>query len=249
MSSALVSLNQVSLEIRSVDHPILEDISYQVQEGDFIIVLGSNGSGKSSLLKLLDKRYYPTAGNIQLGGRDLNYYPAKAFSRSVITLTQDYHESLFSSLTLMENFLLVKQRHAANLFSIRQQAERAFLAEYVAQFNPKLALKLDSPVEKLSGGEKQAFALALSVLYPPKLLLLDEHTSALDPKAAKQLMEKTQEIVRQHKITCILTTHDLEIAQQYGNRILALLHGKIYKTIEADEKRSLNQQDLLKVCY
>lgn len=249
MTQPLLQINNLSLKIRDVEHPILQNINYQIQMRDFVILLGSNGSGKSSLLKILDQRYSATSGEIRLTGKSLKEFSPRTFSHTVKTLTQDYHDTLFTTLTLLENYLLIKQSHEPALFTLKQRLERDFLANYLIQFNKKLPNKLDQPIQKLSGGEKQAFALALSVLYPPKILLLDEHTSALDPKAAQQLMELTYSIAQQQGITCILATHDLDIAEQYGNRILALLHGEIYKTIEAPEKTSLNSQDLLKICY
>ncbi len=247
--SALLELNAISLKLQSMDHPILSDIHYRVLPHDFIIVLGSNGSGKSSLLKLMDQRYTASSGKIFLHGKSIEKFSNQDFSKKIITLTQNCHDSLFVSLTVLDNYLLVKQRHESKIFSIRQRKEREFFANYLQEFNPNLSLKLDQVVEKLSGGEKQALALALSVLYPPEILLLDEHTSALDPKSAQQLMALTHRVVTDHKITCILTTHDLDIAMQYGNRILALKHGKIFKCYDHSEKNALSQTELLAGCY
>lgn len=245
----LLNIQNVCLQASGIDKPILSGINYQVGKGDFIIILGSNGSGKSSLLKLIDQRYQPTSGVIFLNDRPLARYSAAELSQTVITLTQNTNESLFGSLTLLENYLLVKQRHEAKLFSFANKNEREFFANYLLEFNVNLASKLDQLVDRLSGGEKQALALALSVLYPPKILLLDEHTSALDPKSGQDLMALTHKIVSEHHITCMLTTHDLDIALTYGNRILALRHGEVYKVIESEEKKTLTQKDLLEVCY
>lgn len=245
----LLDIQNVSLQFPQLDQPILNNINYSVCAEDFVIILGSNGSGKSSLFKLVDGRYDPSAGKIFLDEKLLTHYSEKQFSRSVKTLTQSCHDSLFMSLTVLENYLLVKQQYEANLFSLRHASERNFLINYLLQFNPNLVTKLDQPVEYLSGGEKQALALALIVLYPPRILLLDEHTSALDPKSAENLMSLTQRIVKQHKITCMLTTHDLAIAEQYGNRILALKNGKVHHCIEQDEKIQLAQAYLLAACY
>lgn len=235
----LLDVKNLSLKIPGLDKPILNNINYQVAKGDFVIILGSNGSGKSSLLKLIDHRYQPTSGKIL----------TEKSKSDVITLTQNTNESLFGSLTLLENYLLVKQRHESKLFAIASKQEREFFANYLIEFNPNLSTKLDQIVDRLSGGEKQALALALSVLYPPKILLLDEHTSALDPKSGQDLMALTHKIATAHHITCMLTTHDLDIALQYGNRILALRHGEVYKMIEGEEKKRLTQKDLLEVCY
>jgi putative ABC transport system ATP-binding protein len=145
--------------------------------------------------------------------------------------------------------LIVQQQYHSNLFSFKEKQDREFFADYLLAYNPNLSSKLDQTIDKLSGGEKQALALALTVLHPPKFLLLDEHTSALDPKSAEQLMSLTDAIIKKHKITCILTTHDLAIAEQYGNRLIALRNGKIYRCIEVDEKKILSQQELFATCY
>lgn len=248
MKNISLDIQHISLKIPGAEKLILSNIHYQVNKGDFIIILGSNGSGKSSLLKCLDRRYTPTAGKIVLQHKSLARYSTKELSKKVITLTQNCHDSLFTSLTVLENYLLVKQREHPSLFSLRQKQERAFFADYLREFNPNLPNKLDQVVEHLSGGEKQALALALSVLYPPDILLLDEHTSALDPKSAQQLMALTARVTKDHHITCMLTTHDLDIALHYGNRILALKQGEVHTVID-DKAKIVNQQELLAVCY
>jgi putative ABC transport system ATP-binding protein len=249
MNNALLDISHVSLKIPGVEKPILSNINYHVHESDFVIILGSNGSGKSSLLKLLDRRYEATSGHVFLSRKSVHEYSAREFSQAVVTLTQNSHESLFGSLTILENYLLMKQRHEPQIFSVSHKQERKFFAEYLLEFNENLSVKLDQVVDRLSGGERQALTLALSVLYPPSILLMDEHTSALDPKAAQQLMALTQRVVSDHRITCLLTTHDLDIALEYGNRILALKQGEVFHSIEHDKKVGLSQQDLLAVCY
>jgi len=227
----------------------LKHINYDVYPKDFIILLGHNGSGKSSLLKILDRRYCATSGKVLLAGKNLTTYSQPKLAQDIITLTQNCQESLFPSLTVLENYILVKQSHKSNLLCISIAKEKEFFADYLYEFSPSLAKKLDVRVMKLSGGEQQALALALSMLYPPKLLLLDEHTSALDPRAAMKLMSITSEMIYKHGITCILSTHDLDLALNYGNRILALTHGRIAMFIEAEQKKCLNTQDLLTICY
>ena len=249
MINELFSLKDISLVMPGRDRPILSDISYEVKKEDFIVLLGSNGSGKSSLLKLLDRRYLQTAGKLIFDGQPLSSYSSMKLAHRIKTLTQNCNESLFPSLTLFENYLIVKQQSHPNLFSLREKQELDFFADYLFPFNPNLSDKLDQSVDKLSGGEKQAFTLALTLLYPPQCLLLDEHTSALDHKTAEQLMSLTYSMIRQHKITCLLTTHDLSIAEQYGNRIIALRNGKIHQKIESPEKSLVTQHHLLAACY
>jgi len=235
----MIVIENISLHFAGTAYPVLDKINYQINVADFVVVLGSNGSGKSSLLKLLDKRYQASSGNITLDNKLLSNYSAKEFSRCVKTLSQNTHESLFSSLTVYENYLLVNN----------EKSDREHLKKYLLKFNVNLAQKLDQMVDQLSGGEKQALALALTVLHPPRLLLLDEHTSALDPKSAENIITLTRNIIREYNITCLLTTHDLSIAEQYGNRVLALKNGKIYKCIEQQDKLKINQEILLAVCY
>jgi putative ABC transport system ATP-binding protein len=238
MTPSLLKINNLSLKIGNLERPILSNINYEINPGEFIIILGSNGSGKSSLLKLLENRYYPTEGEIFLEERLLSRYSEKQLSQQIKTLTQNCHESLFTSLTIFENYLLRTKK-----------PDKEFLKNYLKKFNINLSLKLDQIVEKLSGGEKQALALALIMLYPPKILLLDEHTSALDPHASSQIMQLTKDIVEEYKITCILTTHDLFIAENYGDRILALKNGSIHQDIKKNPKAKLSHSELLNACY
>jgi putative ABC transport system ATP-binding protein len=246
---SLLKIENVSLCFPRQEKPILSGISYLVNQGDFIIILGSNGSGKSSLLKLISQRYQPSIGTIYFENKSLKNYSVKQFSRHIKTLTQNCHESLFTSLTVLENYLLVKQQYEPHLFATQDKREREFFANYLLQFNPNLAAKLDCCVDFLSGGEKQTLALALTVLYPPRILLLDEHTSALDPKTAESIMLLTKEIVQRYQITCLLTTHDLSQAKDYGSRVLALKNGTIHQAFEYDTKRALSKTQLLAACY
>jgi putative ABC transport system ATP-binding protein len=228
-----LTLNKVTLQFSTAHRPALNQINYEIQQGDFVILLGSNGSGKSTLLKLLHQHYQPNSGEI-------HFHAKNRVPRRIAVLTQNCSDSLFTSLSLYENYLLVKQSTSFT----QHGAEREFLAQYLLDFNPNLAHKCDVLVDQLSGGEKQAFALALCLLHPPALLLLDEHTSALDPRTSEQIMQLTQRMIIQHKITCILTTHDLEIALKYGNRILMLREGEVHKEIDSSEKLALSK-DLL----
>ena len=287
MKNPILILENLSL------HNILHNINYTINDSDFIILLGSNGAGKSSLLKLLDQRYTPTSGKITLENKSITKYSEKDFSKTIITLTQNPQDSLFCSLTVLENCALASKRQQ-NCLSIRNffksvrlgiyrngrgcrtaspstgtyfpvqvntqpgakklrilpnNKNRDFFRNYLMEFNKNLSTKLDVMANSLSGGEQQTLALALSVLHPPKILLLDEHTSALDPKTAANLLDITNRVVKKHKITCILSTHNLETAVNFGNRILALSNGKIFKCFEYEEKEKLTTTDLLKICY
>jgi putative tryptophan/tyrosine transport system ATP-binding protein len=239
----LLHLDNVILKLAGHSKPILNQINYQVHQDDFIVLLGSNGSGKSSLLKLLYREHQPDSGFIHFLGKPISYHDAKKFSQHVAVLTQHCSDSLFMSLTIYENYLLIKQQSFLSV--TRHQDERHFLREYLCDFNVNLADKVDLTIYQLSGGEKQALALALCLLNPPTLLLLDEHTSALDPKTSEQIMQLTQKMISLHRITCILTTHDLDIALRYGNRILMLNQGEIKITFDKEEKCLLSKEILV----
>jgi putative ABC transport system ATP-binding protein len=249
INTALLDIKHISLHIPAVDRWILSDINYNVYPGDMIIVLGSNGSGKSSLVKIIDGTYQATKGKIFLDNLPLTTLSNAERAKKITTLTQDMHGSLFLGMTVLENCLLAELRHHTVSLKITSRSERVFFIDYLKQFNTKLSHKLDTKVERLSGGEKQSLALALCLFQPPQLLLLDEHTSALDPKTATSIMQHTHDEIQKHKITCLLTTHNLEIALHYGNRLLALKDGKVVLTADNEDKAKLTKQDLLARCY
>lgn len=232
---SLLHLENVSLK------PILKQINYRIEKDDFVILLGSNGSGKSTLLKLLHRQHTLDDGQIHFMGSPLVEHEAQDFSKNVSFLTQNCADSLFTSLTVYENFLLIKRDRATSACRNEQKQ----FQDYLLDFNPNLAKKLNAPITQLSGGEKQALTLALCLLHPPALLLLDEHTSALDPKTSEQIMQLTQTKIIEHNITCILTTHDLDIALRYGNRILMLHEGEVKKMFDREDKRTASKEMLV----
>lgn len=245
MNNTLLKLENLTITPPGANKTILSNINYQFESGDFIILLGNNGSGKSSLIKAINRTYNINSGKALLENKDIKNFKNKVFCKKVITLTQNYSESLFDSLTILENCLIAKQRQNKAFLCLSDKKERIFFKAYLQNFNSTLSNNLDLVVNNLSGGEKQSFALALSVLYPPQLLLLDEHTSALDPKAAKRIMELTNQVINKYNITCLLTTHNLDIALNYGNKILVLNDGQISRDIDKHGKKSIDLAELL----
>ncbi len=245
----LCLIRNVGLKFPGADRPILDDINYSINPGDRIILLGSNGSGKSSLLKLLNRTYHPTTGEILLKGKNLDAIPMRRLSQQVVTVTQDLRDSLFYNLTVFENCLLWATRFQKISFKISSREEKKFYADYLVAFHGQLPKKLDVSVAALSGGERQSLVLALCLQHPPQLLLLDEHTSALDPKIATSLIRYTERLLQEKSITCVLTTHNLEIALKYGNRLLALAEGRIRLQADGAEKTQLSPEEVLERCY
>ncbi len=239
MDNILLKLKSVDLQLN--EKRILNNISLDINAGDFIILLGSNGSGKSTLLNLIYRQHLATHGEIYFEGKSLQSYDLKQFYKQVKFLNQNSTDTLFNQLSIFENYRLIKNPKIKH--------ERQFLQEYLGVFNPNLAHKLDQVVSGLSGGEKQALALAFTTLNMPKLLLLDEHTSALDPKTVNNIMELTAKLLKKHKITCVLTTHDLNIAQKYGDRIIVLKNGHMHKEIDIHAKQNVDIRHMLDEYY
>lgn len=237
----MLNFDRVSLHLNS--KAILSDINLTVHSQEMIMMLGSNGSGKSSLLKLIDRRYAFQQGKLTLDSIPIERYSSKNLAKTITTLTQNPLDSLFPHLTVKENLLIACAR-----IKLPQKITPS-LKDHLAEFNPKLISHLDSLCINLSGGEQQALVLALACLVGPKILLLDEHTSALDPHTAENLMRLTQEKIRAYGITCIISTHHLDHALRYGDRLIALQQGKILKEYSAMEKKLLSVETMRQECY
>jgi putative ABC transport system ATP-binding protein len=237
-NNSLLELKNVGFKVITREEPILQDISFTVKNSDFIILLGSNGSGKSTLINLLNKHLQFSSGNIAFLGKSLRKYNNKYLTQKIVTLTQNTNDNLFTEMTVFENCMLFDRT------SRRQQF--AMFQDYLRSFYGQLADHMNTPVNRLSGGERQILALALCLRCQPSLVLLDEHTSALDPKTATLIMNKTYEIISRLQIACIMATHNLNFANSYGNRLLAIKNGRI---IIDQDKNHISQHELLDICY
>lgn len=249
MNDPILELKKVCFSTPSREQSIIDNVSFSINPGDFIILLGSNGSGKSSLINLINRTYTLNSGRILLFNKKLNDYSSLQLAKMVVTLTQNTAENLFMDMSIAENARLSHMR-GKNLFELENKKNffKTF-KEYLQQFHLGLAKRLDAPVSKLSGGERQILTLALQLQHNPDLILLDEHTSALDPKTADLIMEKTYQAISTRKMTCIMTTHNLDFALKYGNRLLAINKGKIVHVVCEKDKAQLTKNDLLSDCY
>jgi putative ABC transport system ATP-binding protein len=226
---------------------ITDDVSLEIDSGDFAVIIGGNGSGKSTLIKLINRVYQHTAGSISFCGKAIERYSKKQLAQRVVTLSQFVKDSLFINLTIEENARLLEMSYSSSKSS-KKKFDQA-LSDYLKDFNVKLSRSLNTPLYLLSGGEQQILAFALYLRHQPKLLLLDEHTSALDPKTAARIMELTRDIISQRQVTCLMTTHSLDIALNYGNRLLAIKEGKLIFQADGEKKAALQKADLLDYCY
>ena len=245
MKQPILSLDQLTITHPAKSTPILDQVSLQVNRGDFIILLGSNGSGKSSLIKAINGLLLPTDGQVHYEGKRLCKTALCRRARSIVTLTQDLGLSTFSDLSILENCLIAFSRNKRFSFLLTKKKMRPTIENYLKQFHTKLAERLDAIVSSLSGGERQTLAFAMSVYNCPSLLLLDEHTSALDPVMGSKLMQLTQQFVKTQQITTIMTTHNLEDALQYGNRLIVMNQGRIILDLAGAAKEQLTKETLL----
>lgn len=236
--SALLDLCHVHVQAPSCGTSILRHVSFQLHQGDFMILLGANGSGKSSLMKILCGLSAPTSGEVLLNGRPLHKLSQATVAEHMRTLTQDPGLSTFGDLTVRENCRL------AQVHEMDQSALQAYLHD----FHPQLPHKLESFARTLSGGQRQSLALAMGLLRPLTVLLLDEHTSALDPGAAQRVMRLTAACAtRLPHAAIVMATHRLDDALQVGNRLMLLREGTIAYQAEGDHKRRLTKQDLVEL--
>ncbi len=244
MNNAVVDLQNISVLVPLMSREILNDINYRIYSNDFIVVLGSNGSGKSTLINLINQKILPTNGriNYSLSTRKKQYL-------DIMTLTQKVEESIFPNMSVLENYLLwnYKFNLLGKISSRKLTVNRLKL--YLQKINSPLQEKLDTNISCLSGGERQALLLIMCVLLKPKLLLLDEHTSALDPKMAEIVISDTAKYVGKEKIPCMMTTHNIEHALNFGNRLLVLKNGKIVLDLADQEKQKLTKKDLISLYY
>lgn len=246
------------LEIRNVtkifnagtvnEKTALDHISLRVEDGDFITIVGSNGAGKSTLFQMISGVQIPDEGNLILDGKDITFDPDYMRSTYIGRLFQDPLKGTAPHMTIGENLALAWLR-AGNPkpFSRISRKDREFFRERLRQLDMGLEDRMDTPVGTLSGGQRQALTLLMATIVPPKLLLLDEHTAALDPSAAAVIMDLTERIVSEHRMTCLMVTHNLHQALAAGNRTLMMKDGRIVLDLKGEERKALDTEDLLRM--
>lgn len=224
----------------------LKDITLHVKPGDFVTLIGSNGAGKSTLLKVLAGIELPDAGRVELAGKDVTTFPEFVRAKDIGRIDQDPMTSTASDMTIEENLAMAYKRGQARRLgrAITLQKEKIF-KEVLAEVGLGLENRLRVPVRTLSGGQRQALALVMATIAEPKLLLLDEHTAALDPKTAKQIIELTAKIVSSKNLTTLMITHNMEQAIKLGTRLVMMHRGQIILDLEQADKSKLTIPELI----
>ena len=224
----------------------LSSLSLHLDEGDFVTIVGSNGAGKSTLFNAIAGSFYADEGSISLAGKDITFMPEHERSRRIGRLFQDPLRGTAPSMTIEENLALAYLRAAhGNPFSRITAKDRELFRAQLAQLDMGLEDRLGQPVGLLSGGQRQALTLLMATLVTPKLLLLDEHTAALDPATAEKVLELTKSIVAEKKITCLMVTHNMHQALELGNRTLMMDSGRIVFDVKGEERSRMTVDDLL----
>lgn len=226
----------------------LSGLSLTVEDGDFITIVGSNGAGKSTLFHAIAGVFYVDGGSIVLDGEDITYKPEYRRSREMGRLFQDPMRGTAPHMTIEENLALAYLRtakHQNAFFSRTSKADRTFFRDQLARLDMGLEDRMRQPVGLLSGGQRQALTLLMSTMVPPKLLLLDEHTAALDPGTAEKVLNLTQEIVKESHLTCMMITHNMKNALELGNRTFMMDSGRIVLDLKGEERKGLTVEGLL----
>lgn len=225
---------------------ILKNINLKLEDGDFVTLLGTNGAGKSTLLNIINSSITPTSGKIILKNRDLTNLSEVKRAKYIAQVFQDPKMGTAPRMTVAENLLLATKRGQRRGLHLRK------LDKHMDEFKQKtsqlpngLNERLNTFVGNLSGGQRQTLSFLMATINRPDLLLLDEHTAALDPNTSRELLELTNKVVHEEKLTCIMITHQLRDAIKYGNRTIILNSGQIVLDVKGEEKKKLTEEDIL----
>ncbi len=221
----------------------LSGLSLDVRDGDFITIIGANGAGKSTLFNAVAGSFFTDSGSIELDGKDITFMPEHKRARSIGRLFQDPMRGSAPGMSIEENLAMAAKR--GGWFSHITKVDRAMFREKLSLLDMGLEDRLTQPVGLLSGGQRQALTLLMATIVPPKLLLLDEHTAALDPGTAEKVLELTKSIVANDKITCMMITHNMQSALDLGNRTLMMDRGNIIMDVSGSERDGMTVQDFL----
>lgn len=231
----------------TVDERIaLTDVSLKLAAGDFAVVVGGNGAGKSTFLNMLAGEATPDEGVIAIDGRDVTPLPTHRRARHIARVFQDPSIGTAAALSLEENLAVARRRGARRGFSLGlTSALSKEFRERIASFDLGLEKRLKAKASLLSGGQRQALSLLMAVLQRPQLLLLDEHTAALDPRTAEIVMRVTHQVVTESRLTTLMVTHNMQHALDYGNRLVMMRDGRIVGDLSGEAKRAMTMEKLI----
>ena len=224
----------------------LRGIDLTLEDGDFVTVIGGNGAGKSTLLNLIAGVHYTDTGSIELDGMNLTHKPEYYRARFLGRVFQDPMMGTAANMGIEENLAMAYRRGKRRGLKWHiKSSEKDIYKNQLKLLDLGLENRMTAKVGLLSGGQRQALTLLMSCLQKPRLLLLDEHTAALDPKTAAKVLELTEEFVNRDHLTTFMVTHNMRDANAHGNRLIMMMDGKIVFDVRGEEKKNLTVEDLL----
>ncbi|GGE30333.1 MULTISPECIES: ABC transporter ATP-binding protein [Streptococcus] len=245
--TAIVELKDATKVVNSgfgEEKVILNQVSLTIHEHDFITILGGNGAGKSTLFNVIAGTLPLTSGTIHILGDNVTHLSPEKRAKYLARVFQDPKMGTAPRMTVAENLLIAKFRgEGRGLVPRKLSSYKEEFQATIDQIGNGLEKHLDTPIEFLSGGQRQALSLLMATLKRPELLLLDEHTAALDPKTSVALMELTDRFVTKDQLTALMITHQMEDALKYGNRLLVMKDGQIIQDLNKEEKQKMTLAD------
>ncbi len=232
----------------ALENRALREITLTIPTGQFVTVIGSNGAGKSTLLNILAGELTPDRGRVFVDDQDVTLWPVHRRARMIARLFQDPRAGICENMSIIENIAVAAARTSPRGFRFAiSRALRHLATERLASLRLGLEMRLDDRVSLLSGGQRQALALVMGTMGPTRVLLLDEHTAALDPAAGELVMKLTDQVVRESAITSVMVTHSMRLALEFGNRTIMLHQGHIMLDISGPDRSSMRVDDLLQL--
>lgn len=242
----LKGINKIFNEATPDEKVALDNITLDLKEGDFVTVIGSNGAGKSTMMNMISGALLPDFGHIKIDGKDVTRLPEYKRSQFIGRVFQDPMAGTAPTMTIEENLAIAYSRHQKRSLRIGvNKKRREFFKESLATLHLNLENRLNAKVGLLSGGERQALSLLMATFTKPNILLLDEHTAALDPSRAELITNLTKQLVEKDNLTTLMVTHNMQQAIDLGNRLIMMDKGQIILEVEPSAKKDLQIDDLM----
>lgn len=241
------NLNVVFNKDSKIENHVLKNINLKILDGQFVTIIGGNGAGKSTLMNILSGNVKPSTGQVFIDDIDVTNMSVENRSALVSRVFQDPRIGTFADLTIEENMSIAYKRGKIRglALSLNTSLQSRF-KEALSEIEIGLENRLKDKVSSLSGGQRQALSLIMATLLGSKILLLDEHTAALDPKIAKRIMQLTAKIIKKHNLTALMITHSMTQALEYGDRTIMMYNGEIVRDMQNSQRDELSASDLVK---
>ncbi|WMJ77575.1 MULTISPECIES: ABC transporter ATP-binding protein [unclassified Sedimentibacter] len=242
----ITNVNKVFNKNTHDEHKALDNLNLEVCEGEFVTIIGGNGAGKSTMFNIISGSLLCDSGNVILGGENITYMPEHKRASFIGRIFQDPMKGTAPNMTVGENLVVAYMRSSMKgLLKMPSRKEKEYIKEHLADLNLGLEDRIDTKIGLLSGGQRQAVTLVMATLVKPRLLLLDEHTAALDPLSAETVLELTNRIVSENNITTLMITHNISSALKLGTRTIMMDSGAVAICINGEERKGLSVPDVI----